>query len=237
MDAQFKHYQSKLAFETDSWDLKVALDAKENIVVIDARSPEAFAAEHIPGAINIPHRQMTKEATASINKDSTVVTYCDGIGCNASTKGALAMTKLGFRVKELIGGIDWWRRDGYPTSSKIIERIKSTIKPKTVIPKPEATAPFVVKCWGTRRGQAAMVYHIPNHVDPSKPHEKGVTESEFAAAYAQLLSTGELTRAWFTKALPGCAKEGACNFTTVGGIFELLGEAKYSELGVYKRRI
>jgi len=25
------------------------------------------------------------------------------------------MLKLGFRVKELIGGIDWWKRDGYPT--------------------------------------------------------------------------------------------------------------------------
>jgi len=44
-----------------------------------------------------------------------VVTYCDGIGCNASTKGALNMTKLGFRVKELMGGIDWWKRDGHPT--------------------------------------------------------------------------------------------------------------------------
>ena len=116
-DAQLNHYQSKLTFETDSWDLKVALDAKENIVVIDTRSPEAFAAEHIPGAINIPHRQMTKEATASINKDFTVVTYCDGIGCNASTKGALAMTKLGFKVKELMGGLDWWKRDGHPTST------------------------------------------------------------------------------------------------------------------------
>jgi rhodanese-related sulfurtransferase len=44
-----------------------------------------------------------------------MVTYCDGIGCNASTKGALNMAKLGFRVKELIGGLDWWKRDGHKT--------------------------------------------------------------------------------------------------------------------------
>jgi hypothetical protein len=25
------------------------------------------------------------------------------------------MVKLGFRVKELIGGLDWWKRDGHPT--------------------------------------------------------------------------------------------------------------------------
>lgn len=114
---QLNHYESKLAFEIDSWDLKVALDANENIVVIDARSTESYAVEHIPGAINIPHRQMTAESTRGISRDATVVTYCDGIGCNGSTKGALAMAKLGFRVKELIGGLDWWKRDGHLTSS------------------------------------------------------------------------------------------------------------------------
>lgn len=41
-------------------------------------------------------------------------TYCDGIGCNASTKGVLKLSELGYKVKELIGGIDWWKRDGYP---------------------------------------------------------------------------------------------------------------------------
>ncbi|WP_222436190.1 rhodanese-like domain-containing protein [Rubripirellula reticaptiva] len=35
-----------------------------------------------------------------------IATYCDSIGCNGSTKAALAMPKLGFRVMELIGGLD-----------------------------------------------------------------------------------------------------------------------------------
>ncbi|MEC5385214.1 rhodanese-like domain-containing protein [Uliginosibacterium sp. H3] len=116
MEAQLKHYSDKLAFEIDAWDLKVALERGEKLVVIDARSPAAFAAGHIPGAINLPHRQMDGETTAGLDKSSTVVTYCDGIGCNASTKGALNMTKLGFKVKELMGGLDWWKRDGHPTS-------------------------------------------------------------------------------------------------------------------------
>ncbi|MDQ8036176.1 MAG: rhodanese-like domain-containing protein [Pedobacter sp.] len=117
MQDQLRHYQDKLAFETDSWDLKVALEAGENLIVIDARSAAAFAAEHIPGAINLPHRQMSADSTAALDKSALVVTYCDGIGCNASTKGALAMTRLGFRVKELMGGLDWWKRDGHPTST------------------------------------------------------------------------------------------------------------------------
>lgn len=117
MDDQLQHYQNKLAFEIDSWDLKVALEAGENVIVIDARSADAYATEHIPGAINIPHRQMSADSTAALDKSALVVTYCDGIGCNASTKGALAMVRLGFRVKELMGGLDWWKRDGHPTTA------------------------------------------------------------------------------------------------------------------------
>lgn len=116
MKAQQAHYENKLAYEIDSWDLSVAGAAGERVVVIDARSPEAFAREHIPGAINVPHRTMCAESVAAIDRTSLVVTYCDGIGCNASTKGALAMTRLGYRVKELIGGLDWWKRDGHPTA-------------------------------------------------------------------------------------------------------------------------
>jgi rhodanese-related sulfurtransferase len=115
MDA-ITFYEHKLAFETDSWDLKTMLDKGDKIILIDARAANAFAAEHIPGAINIPHRTMTTETTAHLDRDALVVTYCDGIGCNASTKGALAMARLGFTVKELLGGLDWWKRDGYATN-------------------------------------------------------------------------------------------------------------------------
>jgi rhodanese-related sulfurtransferase len=118
MNDQLEHYRRKLAYEIDSWDLKVAREAGGNILVIDARSPAAFAREHIPGAINIPHRQMSTETTARFDKAATIVTYCDGIGCNASTKGALRMTELGFRTRELMGGLDWWKRDGHPTEKK-----------------------------------------------------------------------------------------------------------------------
>ena len=116
MDAQQQHYADKLAYEIDAWDLSVALAAGENVVVVDARAPEAFAREHIPGAVNVPHRTMGAETVRAVDRAALVVVYCDGIGCNASTKGALAMTRLGFRVKELIGGLDWWKRDGHSTT-------------------------------------------------------------------------------------------------------------------------
>ena len=116
MNDQIRHYADKLAYEIDSWDLSVALKEGENVVVVDARSPQAFSSETIPGAINVPHRTMNEETTGSLSKDALIVTFCDGIGCNASTKGALAMAKLGFKVKELMGGLDWWKRDGHATT-------------------------------------------------------------------------------------------------------------------------
>ncbi len=116
MEEQRSHYANKLAYEIDAWDLKVALESGEKVVVIDTRSPEAYRKEHIEGAINIPHRAMNPDTTGNLDKTALVVTYCDGIGCNASTKGALNMTKLGFRVKELMGGLDWWKRDGHRTA-------------------------------------------------------------------------------------------------------------------------
>lgn len=115
MNTQQLHYENKLAYEMDPSDLFAALGNGENIIPVDARKPFGFNREHIPGAINIPHREMTAENTAHLDKNVLYVTYCDGIGCNASTRGAINLTKLGFKVKELIGGIEWWKFDGYAT--------------------------------------------------------------------------------------------------------------------------
>jgi rhodanese-related sulfurtransferase len=123
-DAAAAHFRNKLAVETDAWDLNEMLRAGEKVVIIDARSETAFAQEHIPQAVNIPHRKMNRESTKQLDRNTLYVTYCDGIGCNGSTKGALKLAELGFQVKELIGGIDWWKRDGYPTESALIEIAK-----------------------------------------------------------------------------------------------------------------
>ncbi|MHA3892149.1 rhodanese-like domain-containing protein [Acinetobacter sp. GXMZU3951] len=111
-------YQAKLNYEIDSWDLFEALDQGQKIIVVDGRSAEAYQHEHIPNAVNIPHREISPESLAHLDPSVLYVTYCDGIGCNASTKTALKMAHLGFQVRELIGGLDWWKRDGYQTSGQ-----------------------------------------------------------------------------------------------------------------------
>jgi len=109
------YLQAKLAFYTDAWDLAEDLGEQiPDIVVIDARAPEAYRAGHICGAINFPHREMDTTTTARLDRSKVYVTYCDGIGCNGSTKAAWKLASLGFQVKELIGGLDFWKRDGHP---------------------------------------------------------------------------------------------------------------------------
>ena len=112
---QMNFYQQKLAHEMDSADLYEALEKDEPIVVVDGRSAAAYAKEHIPGAVSLPLREISSSAVESLDRSKLYVCYCDGIGCNASTKTALKLLTLGFQVRELIGGLDWWKRDGYAT--------------------------------------------------------------------------------------------------------------------------
>src|SRR4029077_11789613 len=108
MNETVNHFRSKLSYETDAWDLKELVRSGANVVIVDARSESNYAQEHIPNAISFPHRRMNADSTKDLDRDTLYVTYCDGIGCNGSTKGALKLAELGFQVKELIGGIDWW---------------------------------------------------------------------------------------------------------------------------------
>src|SRR5437660_6302282 len=92
---------------------------RSDFIVIDTRSSDAFAARRIAGAINLPHRTMNAETTAHLPKDKVMVTYCWGPGCNSSTEGALRLAALGFRVKELIGGLEYWIKEGGQVEGKL----------------------------------------------------------------------------------------------------------------------
>ncbi|MEL7123303.1 MAG: rhodanese-like domain-containing protein [Bacteroidota bacterium] len=115
MQRQIEFYEKKLTYEMDPSDLYAAFEKGTEHIAIDARQAFGYEKEHIPTAINLPHRDMTFETTKHLDKSKIYVCYCDGIGCNASTKAALKMAKLGFKVKELMGGIEWWKFDGYAT--------------------------------------------------------------------------------------------------------------------------
>jgi len=115
MNTQIQHYEERLKYQWDAADLAEQLEENPDIVIIDTRKTFAYEIEHLPGAISFPHRLMNPDTSEKLDKSKIYICYCDGIGCNGSTKGSLNLAKLGFEVRELIGGLDWWKRDGYAT--------------------------------------------------------------------------------------------------------------------------
>ncbi|MEU7789229.1 rhodanese-like domain-containing protein [Amycolatopsis sp. NPDC049159] len=115
-DLATAYFGAELAFEVDPDDLVRDLEAghTDGYVIVETRAPEAFAQAHIPGAVNLPYRDLTAESTKHLDRDVVYVCYCESTHCNAATKGALKLAQLGFRVKRLSGGITSWIAAGYP---------------------------------------------------------------------------------------------------------------------------
>ncbi|HET9794721.1 MAG TPA: rhodanese-like domain-containing protein [Thermoanaerobaculia bacterium] len=109
-----EHFRDALRRSTDPSDVHADRESgAARFTLVDARSPEAYVRGHVPGAVNLPHRRIDAETASRFSKEVPIVTYCDGTHCNASTKAALKLAELGFLVKEMIGGMDGWVRDGF----------------------------------------------------------------------------------------------------------------------------
>jgi rhodanese-related sulfurtransferase len=112
------HFAARLQFETDPDDVASALAAggEPGFVILDARGAEAFAAAHLPGALNLP-RPLRREDVDALPK-GLIVVYCWGPGCNGATKAASRIAALGRPVKEMIGGFEYWVREGHPVEGR-----------------------------------------------------------------------------------------------------------------------
>ena len=108
------YYAAKLAYETDASDVYAARNAGASIYVVDVRSDEAWAQGRVAGAVHMHYSEIAARAAAEIPSDAEVVVYCWSPGCNAGAKGALEFARLGYRVREMIGGFEYWVREGYP---------------------------------------------------------------------------------------------------------------------------
>jgi len=108
------HFSSRLAFETDASDVHADMHSGKDIVLVDVRGQSSWDQGRAVGAIHIHHSEIAERASKEIPLDSQVVVYCWGPGCNGAHKGALNFALLGYRVKEMIGGFEYWAREGYP---------------------------------------------------------------------------------------------------------------------------
>lgn len=111
------YFSAKLRLETDASDVYAAQKAGDVFVLVDVRGDEAWAQGRISGALHMPYREIAERAPAEIAHDVPVVVYCWSPGCNAGAKGALEFAKLGYSVKEMIGGYEYWVREGQPAEN------------------------------------------------------------------------------------------------------------------------
>ncbi|GAA1140155.1 rhodanese-like domain-containing protein [Nesterenkonia lutea] len=112
-------FSAKLSFETDPADLAADRAAGASPLVVDVRSAEAWNQGHIPGALHMPNAELSERAAElGSDLDRAVVVYCWGPGCNGSTRAALTLASLGHTaVRELIGGFEYWAREGFLVES------------------------------------------------------------------------------------------------------------------------
>ncbi|WP_129310592.1 rhodanese-like domain-containing protein [Streptomyces sp. L2] len=109
------YFRASLAFHADVSDVAAALgaDGDPGFVVVDTRSTDAWDQGHLPGAVHLPTALIPEQAGRLLDPAVPVVTYCWGPGCNGATRAALALAELGYRVKEMLGGFEYWAREGF----------------------------------------------------------------------------------------------------------------------------
>ncbi|GAA1323099.1 rhodanese-like domain-containing protein [Pseudonocardia xinjiangensis] len=108
-------FTARLTFQTDVADVQAALATDHpGFVLVDSRGAPAWDQGRIPGAVHLPTDLVPERAARLLDPAVPVVTYCWGPGCNGATRAALALALLGYRVREMIGGIEYWVREGFP---------------------------------------------------------------------------------------------------------------------------
>jgi rhodanese-related sulfurtransferase len=116
--AALDHFSRLLELETDCWDVHEALIAAGSggdpgFVLLDVRSPELFAAGHLPAAVNLPHRRIVDRTLEPYPAGTLFVVHCAGPHCNGADKAAMRLAALGRPVKKMIGGVTGWLDEGF----------------------------------------------------------------------------------------------------------------------------
>jgi rhodanese-related sulfurtransferase len=106
------HFSAKLGFETDPSDVYAERKAGSSAVLVDVRNEAAWLQGRAAGAIHLPRPEIAERAAELIPAGTEVIVYCWSPGCNGGTKAALEFARLGYPVKEMIGGFEYWTREG-----------------------------------------------------------------------------------------------------------------------------
>ena len=121
--------------------------------------------------------------------------------------------------------------------NNIQHRVEQLVREQAVVPKPLSSGTCRLLRIGESRGARALVYELPKRPESKRASTKRIPLSVFEECADRLSDTGSFTRTWFAEHYPKLESDGTCNFTTVGGILQLLGLALYSGSGEYNSAV
>lgn len=94
------------------------LQAASDVLFVDAREAESFAAGRVAGAMNLPYNPFdpqSEQRILGLPKDRWLVLYCSSITCPLSKQMAEALTFNGYdKVLVMPEGFEGWRQAGGP---------------------------------------------------------------------------------------------------------------------------
>jgi rhodanese-related sulfurtransferase/DNA-binding HxlR family transcriptional regulator len=84
-----------------------------DVVVVDVRPPEEYAAGHLPGAVNVPVAELP-DRLDELPGGAQVVAYCRGPFCVSSDDAVRALRDAGRDALRLVDGFPEWAAAGLP---------------------------------------------------------------------------------------------------------------------------
>jgi rhodanese-related sulfurtransferase len=92
--------------------------AAGDVVVLDVRPEEEFAAAHLPHARSLPVGELRKRI-AEVPRDVPVVAYCRGPFCLMAKDAVALLRERGYRAFHLTDGVAEWRARGLPVAEAV----------------------------------------------------------------------------------------------------------------------
>lgn len=86
------------------------------VVVLDVRPEDEYGLGHLPGALNIPLRQL-EQRLAELPRKQEIVAYCRGPYCVLSFEAVAELRARGFKVRRLESGFPEWKAAGLPVEA------------------------------------------------------------------------------------------------------------------------
>jgi rhodanese-related sulfurtransferase/DNA-binding HxlR family transcriptional regulator len=93
------------------------LKRKEDLVILDVRPAEEYAAGHLPSAVSVPLAELRRRLR-DLPREKEIVAYCRGPYCAFAHKAIRVLQQAGFKARRLEDGLPEWKAAGLPVVAR-----------------------------------------------------------------------------------------------------------------------